>query len=206
MDYPKTAKRLKKYQWSTIALELFSYFKIIHFKLINHDPNNIIACYFWINKTFKLIARKYYWLIFHYNIEIYIKGYKAYLLSKTVYHKLYSKLKLLLVTTYYWKNSSIRFMICLIISADLKNDNYISIFVIINYFTKIIYYKPINVIINTAGLKKLNINVIVRYHGLLVSIISNKGSIFILKFWSLLCYFLNIKWKLSIAFHIQTNR
>lgn len=36
-------------------------------------------------------------------------------------------------------------------------------------------------------------------------IITDKDSIFIAKFWSIMCYHLQIKQKLSIAFHSQTN-
>ncbi len=44
-----------------------------------------------------------------------------------------------------------------------------------------------------------------RYNGLPDAIVSNCGSVFILKFWFSLCYFLAIKQKLSIAFYLQTN-
>lgn len=51
---------------------------------------------------------------------------------------------------------------------------------------------------------------IVRYHDLLKSIISNQDFLFIPKFWSLLCNFFNIQQKLSIKFYLlikgQTKR
>lgn len=68
-----------------------------------------------------------------------------------------------------------------------------------------VYYKPIKVTINVAGLAKIIINIVVRHHGLLKSIINDKNSIFILKFWFLLSYFFNIKPKLYNAFHSQMN-
>ena len=48
-------------------------------------------------------------------------------------------------------------------------------------------------------------NVIVQYQGLLNLIVSNQGTGFTLKFWSTLCYFLDIKQKHFIAFYSQIN-
>ena len=68
-----------------------------------------------------------------------------------------------------------------------------------------VYYKPIKVTINTPGLAKIIINVVVRHHGLPDSIVTDWGSLFTSKFWLLLCYFLDIKQRLSTAFHPQTD-
>ena len=68
-----------------------------------------------------------------------------------------------------------------------------------------INYKPVKLTIDAPGLAKVIIDVIVWHHGLPDSIISNPGSVFISKFWSLLCYFLDIKQRLSTVFHPQTD-
>ena len=49
------------------------------------------------------------------------------------------------------------------------------------------------------------LNVVVWHHGLYNSIVSDWGLVFTSKFWSLLCYFLEIKGRLSTAFHLQTD-
>ncbi len=59
--------------------------------------------------------------------------------------------------------------------------------------------------IDTPTLAKVIIEVVVRYHSLLDSIISDWDSIFTSKFWFLLCYFLGIKQKLFTAFYLQTD-
>lgn len=61
------------------------------------------------------------------------------------------------------------------------------------------------VIINALGHVKDIIDVVVRYHGLPDLIVSNWNSVFISKFYLLLCYFLDIRQRLSTAFHPQTN-
>ncbi len=61
------------------------------------------------------------------------------------------------------------------------------------------------VTIDTPGLAEVILDMIVRYHGLLNSIVSNRGLVFTSKFWLSLCYFLEIKRRLSTTFHTQTD-
>ena len=66
---------------------------------------------------------------------------------------------------------------------------------------KIVHYEPIKIIIDNPGLAKVILNVVVWHHGLPDSIMTNRSSLFISKFWSLLGYFLGIKERFSTAFH-----
>ena len=91
------------------------------------------------------------------------------------------------------------------ILTDWKGDSYNSILVIVDWLTKMVYYKPVKVTIDDPGLVEVIINVVVRHHGLPDLIVTNWGLLFTSKFWSLLCYFLGIKRKLSTAFHPQTD-
>ena len=68
-----------------------------------------------------------------------------------------------------------------------------------------VHYKPVKLIIDAPGLAEVIIDVVVRHHGLPDLNVTNRGLLFILKFWSLLCYFLGIKQRLSTAFHLQTE-
>ena len=68
-----------------------------------------------------------------------------------------------------------------------------------------IYYKLVKITFNAAGLAEVIIDVIVHHHTLLNLIVTNRSSFFTSKFWSLLCYFLGIKRRLSTAFHPQTD-
>ena len=91
------------------------------------------------------------------------------------------------------------------ISTNWKRDSYDFILVIVDRLTKMVHYEPIKITIDAPGFAEVIINVIVRHHGLLNSIVTNRGSLFTSKFWSLLCYFLGIKRRLSTAFHSQTD-
>ena len=86
-----------------------------------------------------------------------------------------------------------------------EEDNYNSILVIINWLMKMVYYKPIKVILNALDLVEVIINVVMRHHGLLDLIVTDWGSLFTSKFWLLLCYSLSIKRRLPTAFHPQTD-
>ncbi len=68
-----------------------------------------------------------------------------------------------------------------------------------------IYYKLVKIIFDTPALAEVIIKVVIQYHSLSDSIVSDRVTVFISKFWCLLCYFLGVKQKLSIAFHLQTD-
>ena len=58
-------------------------------ELVNRNYNNFLRKYLKIEKTHIFITKKYYQVIFCYNINTYIKKYKIYLLFKVVRYKLY---------------------------------------------------------------------------------------------------------------------
>ncbi len=91
------------------------------------------------------------------------------------------------------------------ISVNWKGDSYNSILVIVNWLTKIVHYKLVKVMIDAPSLAEVIIDMIVRHYRVPKSIVMDRGLLFISKFWSSLCYFLGIKWKLSTAFHLQTD-
>ena len=64
------------------------------------------------------------------------------------------------------------------------------------------YYEPIKVRIDAPDFIKIIIDIVIRYYGLLDSIITNSGFFFYSKFWSSLSYFFNIKKKLLMAFYL----
>lgn len=65
---------------------------------------------------------------------------------------------------------------------DYKDNSYNLILVIIDYLSKMTPYKPVKVIINIIGLTKFITNIMIKYHSFFKSIISDKSSIYTLKF------------------------
>ena len=109
------------------------------------------------------------------------------------------------VPTYWWKDLLMDFVTGLSISTNWKRDSYDFILVIVDRLTKMVYYEPIKITINVPSLAEIIIYVVICHHGLPNSIVTDKGSLFISKFWSLLCYFLGIKQRLSTTFYLRTN-
>lgn len=149
--------------------------------------------HFGVDKIKKLISQKYYRPSLRREVKAYVKGCDVCLALKVVKHKPYGDLQFLLIPTHEWKNLSIDFIIGLPISTNWKSESYNFILVIVNQLTKIIHYEPIKVTINTPGLAKVILDMVIRYYGLLDLIVTDRDLFFIFKFWSLLCYFLNIK-------------
>ena len=179
--------------------------EIIRTELISRHHDDPLAGHFGIEKTRELVARKYYWPTLRHDVDDYVKGCDVCLASKAVRHKPYGDLQSLPVPTYCWKDLLIDFVTGLPILTDWKGDSYDSILVIVDRLIKMVYYELVKVTIDAPGLAKIIINVVVRHHGLLDSIVTNWGSFFISKFWSLLCYFLGIKQRLSTTFHPQID-
>ena len=179
--------------------------EIIQTELISRHHDDPLTGHFGIKKTRELIARKYYWPMLRRDVENYVKGCDVCLALKAVRHKPYGDLQSLPIPTHRWKDLSIDFVTGLPILMDCKGDSYDSIFVIVDRLTKMVHYKPVKVIIDTPGLAEVIIDVVVQHHGLPDSIVTDRESLFTLKFWSSLCYFFGIKRKLSTAFYPQTN-
>ena len=86
-----------------------------------------------------------------------------------------------------------------------KEDNYNCILVIVDWLTKMVHYNPVKITIDAQGLAEVIIDVVVWHHGLSNSIVTDRGFFFILKFWSLFCYFFGIQRRLSTMFQPQTD-
>ena len=66
-----------------------------------------------------------------------------------------------------------------------------------------VHYKPVKITLDTPGLTKIIINVVLHHHGLLDSIVTYKSFFFTSKFWSSICYFFGIKQRLFTKFYPQ---
>ena len=179
--------------------------EIIRSKVISCYHNDSLAEHFGIDKTRELVGWKYYWPSLRKDVKNYVRGFDVCLASKAIRYKPYRDLQSLPVPTHRWKDLSMDFMTGLPLFADWKNNSYDLILIIVDRLTKMVHYELVKVTINASGLAKVIINVVVRHHDLLDSIVNDRGAIFTSKFWSSLCYFLDIKRRLFTAFHPQTD-
>ena len=179
--------------------------EIIRSKVINRHHNDFLVGHFGIDKTRELVSQKYYWPGLRKDVKNYVKGCDVCLTSKAIRHKPYGDLQSLPIPTHQWKDLSMDFVTSLPLFADWKGDSYDWIVIIVDQLTKIVHYEPVKITIDGPRLAKVIIDVVVRHHGLPDSIISDRGAIFTSKFWFSLCYFLEVKRRLLIAFHPQTD-
>ena len=113
--------------------------KVIQTELISRHHNDLLAGYFGIEKTCKLLARNYFWPSLWHNVEAYVRGCDVCLVSKTVRYKPYGDLQSLSIPTHWWKDLSMDFVTGLPISTNWKGDSYISLLVIVDRLTKMVY-------------------------------------------------------------------
>ena len=66
--------------------------EIIKTEIIIWNHNDSLAKHFKIDKTRKLMTRKYHWKILHPDVELYIKRYDVHLALIIVGHKTYDNL------------------------------------------------------------------------------------------------------------------
>ncbi|MBW0561410.1 hypothetical protein O181_101125 [Austropuccinia psidii MF-1] len=85
------------------------------------------------------------------------------------------------------------------------SNNIDSIIVVADRFSKMAISIPAYGIITAQELSKIFISHAFSKHGLPVSIVSDRGSLFVLSFWTNLCQQLKILRDLSNAFHPETD-
>lgn len=83
--------------------------------------------------------------------------------------------------------------------------SYDPIWVYVDRLTKSSHFIPVWVKYTTEKLAELYISQIVRLHGVLVSIKSDRGSLFTSHFWKALQHGLNTQLDMSTTFHLQTD-
>lgn len=93
----------------------------------------------------------------------------------------------------------------LLVSIYWTSEIYDLIFIFVNWLTKMVYYGPVKITIDTPSLLNVIIKAIVLYHNQLDLIVPDQGSVFTSMFWFLYYYFLGIKRKLFIIFYPQIN-
>lgn len=85
------------------------------------------------------------------------------------------------------------FVTGLSITITWKKMPHNSILVIVAQLTKIVYYEPIKITIDTPRLVEVIIDMAVWHYDKSDSIVTERGSLLTSKFWSFLYYFFGIK-------------
>ncbi|MBW0580667.1 hypothetical protein O181_120382 [Austropuccinia psidii MF-1] len=85
------------------------------------------------------------------------------------------------------------------------SNNFDSILVVVDRFSKMAIFIPTYGTITALDLAQIFISRVFSKHGLPISIVSNRGSLFVSSFWTQLCQKLKISRDLSTAFHPEKD-
>ncbi|MBW0530784.1 hypothetical protein O181_070499 [Austropuccinia psidii MF-1] len=151
-------------------------------------------------KTHKLIKGYFYWAGMNQFIKDYVSSCQQCSRNKNINHKKFGLLKPLSIPSGPWNSLSMSFMTQLPLS-----NNFYSILVVVDRFSVMAILIPTYGTITALYLAQIFISNVFSKPGLPVSIVSDRGSLFVSSFWTQLCQQLKISRDLSTAFHPETD-
>jgi len=156
--------------------------------------------HFGVDKTLDLLKEKFFWPHMRRDVQrhcfICISCLKA--KSKTMPHELYTPLP---IASAPWENISMNF----ILGLPRIARGFDSIFVVVDRFSKMTHFIPCHKVDGAQNVSKLFFREVVRLHGLLRSIVSNRDPKFISHFWKTLWEKLGTKLQFSTSYHPQMD-
>ena len=172
--------------------------------LLHRMHDDPLAGHFGYSRTLEITRRNYYWPHMAKDIKEYVATCTQCQRIKPLRHKPYGSLQTLPQPRGPWLDLTMDFITDLPPSKR-RGKAYDCILVVVDRYTKMAHYIPVKKTIDAPTLADVFISKIVRIHGVPESIVSDRGSIFTSRFWSALCFHLNIRRRLSTAFHPQTD-
>ncbi|MBW0580938.1 hypothetical protein O181_120653 [Austropuccinia psidii MF-1] len=150
-------------------------------------------------KTLKLIKRDFYWAGMNQFIKDYVSPCQKCSRNKNIHHKKFGLLKPLQSPSGPWNSLSMEFT-----TQFPLSNNFDSIIVVVDRFSKMEIFIPAYGTITGLDLAQIFIIHVFSKHGLPVSIVSDRGYLFVSSFWTQLFQQLKISRDLSTAFHHET--
>lgn len=169
-------------------------------KILEARHNSPLAGHPGITKSMELISRDYIWNGLRKDVEAYVAGCVTCQRTKVSHQRSHPLLKPLPVPKVPWRHLSMDFI------EPLPNSgSFNSILVIVDRLTKWAIFIPTTTRLTAPGLAELVLSHVLPQHGLPDSIVSDRGTKFVSKFWRHLTDRLGIKLNLSTAYHPQTD-
>ena len=173
-------------------------------ELLKMHHDHPLAGHFGAERTSELLSRSYWWREVKQDVAEYVKTCAICQRTKAPRRKPFGELSSLPVPDGPWQELTMDFITGL---PPSKMDNvvYDAILVVMDRFTKKARYFPARKDWDTADLARCMIKGIFHTYGTPKGIVSDRGPTFTSDFWAELCYQLQIKRRLSTAFHPQTD-
>ena len=170
-------------------------------EIMEAEHDSQVAGHMGMDKTIEMVDRNFYWPEMAKDIEDYVRSCEDCQKNKAPRHKRYGTLHPLESSYAPWDSISMDF-----ITQLPKSEGCSTISVLVDRFTKMVYFIPIKDGQKTAeGFAKLFLQNIWKLHGLPSSINSDRDHGFTSKFWAELVGRLDVRLRQSTAFHPQTD-
>lgn len=154
-----------------------------------------------IRKTTELVKRTYWWPGWYRDVNAYVKSCVSCQHNKARNHSPYGLLMPLPIAQDKWRSISMDF----ITELPKSHDNYDSIMVVVDRFTKMAKFIPMTNTNDAPAVAKLFFTNIFRNFGLPQDIVSDRDSKFQSRFWQALMNLCGTKLKFSTSYHPQTD-
>jgi deoxyuridine 5'-triphosphate nucleotidohydrolase len=172
----------------------------IRLEIATSEHDNKTAGHFGQKKTLELITRNFYWPKMDEWIKSYVSTCDTCQRNKSPRHARYGLLQPLELPYSPWISVSVDFIVALPLSED-----YTQIMVVVDRFTKMAHFIALREDATTKDCAQAFLKEVWKLHGIPDEIISDRDSKWTSEFWKGLCLSLDIKRKMSTAFHPQTD-
>ncbi|OJT06055.1 Transposon Tf2-12 polyprotein [Trametes pubescens] len=168
--------------------------------ILHSRHDSVLAGHPGREKTLNLVRRDFSWPGVAQYVRSYVRACDTCGRIKTPHHRPFGLLRPLDIPDQPWRSISMDFIAKLPVS-----HGYDSIWVVCDRLTRYAHFIPCNEPMDAPGLAWLFLDRIFRLHGLPSSIISDRGSTFVSKFWTELTALLQVDLKHSTSYHPQTD-
>jgi hypothetical protein len=169
----------------------------------HHDTP--MAGHFGARRTHENISRLYYWPSLDHDVQEYVRTCAVCQRSKAPRHSKHGQLAPLPIPRDIFEEVTLDFITGLPPARDSSGCVFDAILVIVDRLSKMAIYIPALKTWDAKQFAESYFNNVILKYGIQKGIVSDRGSVFTSEFWTEICYQLQVKRRLSTAFHPQTD-
>jgi hypothetical protein len=173
----------------------------LHRKIMDEAHRSQYSIHPGTNKMYQDLKKKIWWTRMKREIANYVSECDTCRGVKADHLRPAGNLQPLSIPEWKWENIYMDF----IVGLPRTSHGYNSIWVIMDRLTKLTHFIPVSTIYRVRQYAELYLSHIVYYHGILNTIISDRGSIFVACFWEQLHECLGTHFIQSLTYHLQTD-
>jgi len=162
------------------------------------------AGHFGKGRMLALLRRKFWWQGLAKEVEEFVRSCAVCQVNKSRKHKTYGQLQPLRVPSRPWQEISMDFITGLppVFNGESEVD---AILVVVDRLTKMTLFFPATTTLTASQLEELLYKEVWLKFGPPEGIVSDRGPVFTSQYWEEVCYLMQVKRRLSTAFHPQTD-